>query len=84
MHDLFELLYLPYLGTVPVRLKEYENPDQPTDVSRIDFSITRKINRKQLLKKLHEQERKDGIWGGEQVLRIRYGQLMEAKVPSIL
>ena len=25
------------LGAVPVRLKEYEDPDQPTDVSKIEF-----------------------------------------------
>ncbi len=34
-------------GSVPVKLKAYEDPDQPTEVSKIEFSIENKITRKE-------------------------------------
>ncbi len=35
------------VGSVPVRLKAYDDPDQPTEVSKIEFRISGKITRKE-------------------------------------
>lgn len=33
---------------MPVKLKVYEDPDQPTEVSKIEFNIPGKITRKEI------------------------------------
>lgn len=35
-------------GSVPVKLKAYEDPDQHTEVSKIDFNIPGEITRQEI------------------------------------
>jgi site-specific DNA recombinase len=70
-------------GAIPVRLKEYEDPDQPTDASKIEFCIERTMNRLERATQLRYQEKEEGTLDGLKIPRMEYGRLMVIKIPEL-
>lgn len=70
-------------GTMPVKLKAYDDPDQPTEASTIEFRIERMMSRSEWRAIKHERGVRVGKKSDTAIPKMEYGRLMAVRTPEL-
>ncbi len=70
-------------GYVPVRLKVYEDPDQPNGAGKIWFCIEKELDRTRLVAKLQNRDKKQDVLDGTKITWNEYKQLSEIRTGGL-